>query len=365
MLNRAILSREEQPNEDRSEPHPVEKPVGMAHLIEGRLPTVPVDGCKVSSVRIDSLILDTSPRLDGEDPEHIRLLAETNDSLPPIIVHRATMRVIDGLHRVRAALMNGRTFIDARLVDCDDNSAFVLAVTANITHGLPLSQSDRKAAASRIVVTQPGWSDRAIAVATGLSNKTVAAIRARTTGENPQLTSRRGRDGRQHPVNTAARRRRAAAMLDENPGAALREIARATGLSPATVRDVRQRNERGEDPVPPRYRTTKNGTGTGANARPGTRSRRSRNAEVPGDERTVLAKLSNDPSLRFNDAGRQAVRWLHRHVIDSESLNSVGSSVPDHWAVVVAKLARSCAMHWAELADELEKRAAAKTPRDQ
>ena len=49
-----------------------------------------------------------SPRLDGESPDHIRTLAESGSDLPPILVHRETMRVIDGMHRLRAAILNGQ-----------------------------------------------------------------------------------------------------------------------------------------------------------------------------------------------------------------------------------------------------------------
>ncbi|MFD9393249.1 ParB/RepB/Spo0J family partition protein, partial [Streptomyces sp. NPDC060000] len=206
-------------------------------------------------VRIDSLVLDGSPRLAGEDRAHVRVLARAGDLVPPITVHRPALRVIDGVHRVRAALSNGRSEIPARLLDCDRGAAFVLAVQANVTHGLPLSRADRTAAAARIVVAFPQWSDRAVAAAAGISDKTVARIRAQTaTGHAGRSTSRLGRDGRVRPLDSGRRRRRAAAILLGRPDAGLREVARASGLSPATVRDVRRRVERGEDPVPARYR---------------------------------------------------------------------------------------------------------------
>ncbi|MFD6620078.1 ParB/RepB/Spo0J family partition protein, partial [Streptomyces albidoflavus] len=201
-------------------------------------------------VRIDSLDLSDSPRLAPEDPEHVQLLAEAGDSLPPITVHRPTLRVVDGVHRVRAALLNGRTEIRARFLDCDPADVFVLSVEANVTHGLPLSRADRAAAAARIVETHPQWSDRAVAVATGISDKTVSRIRAHTAGEDgPQTGARIGRDGRMRPLDSTWRRRQAAAIFRERPDAGLREVARATGLSPTTVRDVRRRLERGESPV--------------------------------------------------------------------------------------------------------------------
>src|SRR3981081_155007 len=99
------------------------------------------------------------------------MLAEASGALPPIMVHRPTMRVIDGVHRVRAALLNGITEIEGRLLDWDENAAFILAVTANIAHGLPLNPADRAAAAARIIACQPLWSDRAVAAGGRRSTK--------------------------------------------------------------------------------------------------------------------------------------------------------------------------------------------------
>jgi ParB-like chromosome segregation protein Spo0J len=306
----------------------------------------------IATVRINSLVLQDSPRLSGEDPEHTRTLAETDDDLPPIIVHRQTMRVVDGMHRVQAALLSGKDVIEARLLDCDENTAFVLAVRANITHGLPLSQLDRKAAAARIISCYPEWSDRAVAAATGLSDKTISRIRGCSTSEIPQLDVRVGRDGRRRPLSTEDRRREAAAIISARPEAGLREVARATGLSPATVRDVRQRMDRSEDPVPQRYRAVAKGE-----AKPHLVRKPSGHAlPLTGrpDPRLLLAKLRNDPSLRFNEAGRRTLRWLHQHIVHIDSWE--GHSLPDHCAPVVADLARTCALAWISVAEQLEQR---------
>src|ERR1044072_4324236 len=101
----------------------------------------------VIKIRISDLQPAESPRIEGENREHVQLIAESDDIQPPIIVHRATMRVIDGMHRVRAAELRGRTEIDARFFDGATLDAFVLAVHANVTHGLPLSLADRLQAA--------------------------------------------------------------------------------------------------------------------------------------------------------------------------------------------------------------------------
>jgi ParB-like nuclease family protein len=331
-----------------------------AEEVEQEAPLIAeIDSLPVVSVPIESLVFGGSPRQGGEDPEHTRALAEAEARLPPIIVHRSTMRVIDGMHRVRAARIKGEDLIAVRLVDCDEGTAFVLAVKANVTHGLPLSQADRKAAAARVIVARPDWSDRSVAASTGLSDKTVSVIRARSTAEDSQSNNRLGRDGRLRPLNSAARRRRAAAMINENPEAGIREIARATGLSPSTVQDVRQRADRGEDPVPARYRDQDGELSPADVPRQVGRKRRDRTTSrelTASDVAALLLQLRSDPSLKFNEDGRYILRWLFHHVVDADSCERLGDSVPDHWASVVADLARTCAVNWKALADQLDER---------
>ncbi|MFI6044237.1 ParB/RepB/Spo0J family partition protein [Nocardia sp. NPDC051321] len=95
------------------------------------------------SVPISELQITDSPRFVGVDTDHIRVLAEVEESLPPIIVHRSTMRVLDGVHRLRAAQLLDRTEIVACFFDGDDADAFVLSVERNISHGQPLSRPER------------------------------------------------------------------------------------------------------------------------------------------------------------------------------------------------------------------------------
>lgn len=306
-------------------------------------------------VPIDSLLFDGSPRLGGEDLEHVRMLAESSELLPPIMVHAPTMRVIDGVHRVRAAMLNRLTEIRARLLHCDEQAAFILAVKANISHGLPLSKDDRTTAAIRIIVSHPDWSDRAVAAVTGLSDKTVSRVRVQSVSAAQQPGVRRGRDGRIRPLDTTDKREQAAAMISEGPHLGLRQIARATGLSLATVQDVRQRINRGEDPVPSRYRLAKDAdAGTGPSPQPGVPRTRYKEAAV--DQRVALEKLEHDPSLKFSEGGRLLLRWLHRYAVEVEGARAVSNSVPDHWTHVVSALARTCAAAWSGLADTLDER---------
>src|SRR4051794_21642932 len=101
-----------------------------------------IEQAPVETIAIRSLRTARTPRLSGENPDHVRTLAETDGTLPPIIVHRPTMRVIDGMHRLRAAQWCDRDEIEVRFFDGSETEAFVLAVQSNIVHGLPLSVAD-------------------------------------------------------------------------------------------------------------------------------------------------------------------------------------------------------------------------------
>jgi ParB-like chromosome segregation protein Spo0J len=316
---------------------------------------------EVVTIPLIALHSGESPRLEGESQAHIAWLAETDAVLPPILVDRRSMKVIDGMHRLLAASLRGRETIDVEFYDGSPTDAFLRAVEANVTHGLPLSQADRRAAARRIVTSHPQLSDRSIGESTGLAARTVATIR-RSTDAVPQLNTRMGRDGRVRPLNGLAGRRRAAELLAERPRASLREVARAAGVSPATARDVRRRLEQGEDPARPgpspaaAANGTANGTANPAPAAPGETGRRARRVSRI-EPSLVLEKLLRDPSLRHNEEGRWLLRLLKFNAVSAQKWSEAITRIPPHSAAQVVQLARLYAQMWLRFAQELEERA--------
>ncbi|TMR07239.1 streptomycin biosynthesis protein [Actinomadura soli] len=283
-------------------------------------------------VPIASLSLAGSPRSRAEDAEHLRALTATTAKLPPIIVHRPTMRVIDGRHRVLAARRRGEEHIEARFFHGDDDHAFVLAVSANLVHGLPLSFAERRAAAARILGTHPRWSDRVIASLTGISARTVADVRG-GLGASGAGRARVGSDGRSRPVDGAEGRRAAAEIMEREPGLSLRQVARRAGISHETARDVRKRMLRRESPVPER---------------------------LPGDPvaavtRPALRRLRSAPALQESEDGRALLRLLLAHTGDAGQWHRLTGGVPPHRGGTVAELALECARLWAEFADRVER----------
>ena len=316
---------------------------------------------EVVAVPIPSLRAGESPRLNGEDQAHVTRLAEAEAPLPPILVDRRSMQVIDGMHRLLAASLKGRETVDVVFFDGSPAEVFLRAVEANATHGLPLSQSDRRAAAKRIIASHPHMSDRAIGGPTGLSAKTVAAIR-RSTDAVPQLASRMGRDGRFRPLDGARGRLQAAELLAEQPSASLREVARRAGVSPATARDVRQRLERGEEPTLARTGPARASSGV---APPG---------PAPGPEplraappaRDVVQALLRDPSLRHSEHGRQLLRLLQvNNAVGAPARSGMIAAVPPHCTAIIGQVARYYAQMWRGFAQELDRRAPIIDPRNQ
>jgi len=305
------------------------------------LPVVEIELSRLSSV--------CSPRTSGEDPDHVETLLSAEWDLPPILVHRPTMRVIDGLHRLKAARVRGDTKIQARFIDGTESDAFVLAVEANIRHGLPLSLADRKRAAVQIIGTHPQWSDRRVASATGISAGTVADLRKR--GGEGGNEARIGRDGRIRPVDSSERRKQAADLIRNDPGLSLRQVAKQVGISPETVRDVRGRLERGESPTPDGNRRLR------TKQHPLTLTEPDLGHELDQERVAVLERLKADPALRLSEVGRILLRMLAMHSMDGQEWERILHGVPPHLYGVVAGFARDHARVWAGFADHLEHRA--------
>jgi ParB-like chromosome segregation protein Spo0J len=308
-----------------------------------RMPAGANTAARTILVPVKDLVVADSPRLAGKDAEHVELLAASGTTLPPILVHRDTMRVIDGMHRLGAALLRGQDLIEAVFFDGPEEHTFLLAVAANISHGLPLSSADRQAAAARILTSYSAWSDRAVARASGLSPGTVATIRSRLALHDD--TARIGSDGRLRPLNTEGRRRRAEQVIAERPTASLREIAKAAGISPATARDVRLRVQRGDGRVPSDELTSKQseaGSGT---------SSRLQNLEF------ALRRLRADPSLRLTETGRSFLRWFLPRAVGPRGWEPIAIGIAPHAKYQIARLARDCAAEWQRFADQMEQQA--------
>ncbi|PXX69269.1 ParB-like chromosome segregation protein Spo0J [Nocardia tenerifensis] len=288
---------------------------------------------KIIELSIDELLpSDSPPRMAGENTNYTRILAESATALAPIVVRRATMQVVDGWHRLRAARLRGEKTIAAVFFDGGPAEAFVLAVRLNTAHGLPLSLAERKAAALRILRLYPDWSDRAVAAIVGVSPKTVSAVRKRSAVELPQSTGRIARNGVRHRADPQARQR-AAEMFAADPTVSARKVAAATGISVTTAKDVRKRLRGGQSPVPLRHPASLTDSANRNDSPTPPLAQRMITAEM-------LHQLRKDPSLRFSETGRKVLRWLECPLDDGVDLAQVIGTIPSHCAPRVAEIAR-------------------------
>ncbi|MFE3317506.1 transcriptional regulator [Nocardia sp. NPDC059195] len=309
----------------------------------------------VLEIAISDVSLPDSPlRAAGVSASHVRMLTESAAKFPPIVVHRPTMQVIDGWHRLRAAEQRGDSKVAAVFFDGSPAEVFVLAVKLNGAHGLPLSLADRKAAALRILTMHPSWSDRSIAALVGISHKTVGAIRERSAGEIPQPTSRMASNGVMHQVDGRQRRQHAAELFSADPGASARKIARAAGISVTTAKDVRKQLKRAGGSGVGR-------SGAGGSAGIAELGDRLVPPVVPGagaptpSTEELARQLRKDPSLRFTEVGRKLLHWLEFPLDDVDDWDSVISNIPSHCLPRVAALARRRAQDWEQLTTALDR----------
>jgi hypothetical protein len=306
-------------------------------------------------------------RRNGTDAAHVRLLADAANSvrLPPILVQKRNLRIIDGMHRVEVARHRGEMRIAARIVDCTDDEALVVAVRSNTLHGLPLTRADRVSSAKRILCLHPDWSDRALAGITGLSAKSISSIRNSATADAPFNGKRLGRDGKRRPVTSVEGRLRAAEYIAAHPGAPLREVAREAGISLGTVRDVRERLRRGDPVQPPGFARSAADQGGHAPLGPA-QVYAGPSAEDPAERpvappaapaqswQAIAAKVAGDPAVRYTEGGRAFLRWMAAHAAQADEWAVFVDAIPEHWREEVGRTAAAVSEEWRLFARQLQ-----------
>jgi hypothetical protein len=147
-------------------------------------------------------------------------------------------------------------------------------------------------------------------------------------------------------------------VLAEDPHASLREVGRRAGVAPSTVRSVRMRLERRENPGAPPTQPEASQNQDGA--RNGTRGTPHKGLDeiVPTDA-TLLVRLRRDPSLRYHEHGRWLLRLLQNNTVRTEDWPEIVAGIPAHCSAQVEQLARRYSQMWFDLAQELNQRVGA------
>jgi hypothetical protein len=271
---------------------------------------------------------------------------------PPVLVRRSDNKIVDGHYRYLAARELGHDVIECRYFDGGDQETFLEALRLNCSHGLPLSLREREMAASRLMGFHPEWSDRRIAKLCSVAPGTVWRVReaAGLADHVDPSASRVGRDGKRRPVDPQASRARIVSLLNEKPNGSIREIARLTGSSPATVRSVK----------------IKLALETGGCNTDGARVRDTFASISPLTTidlqtlgRAPVAHLSSnwldDSALQSTDEGRGFVDWFEKTCIDEQWRRFV-EGIPISRVYELSDEARRRAAEWLDFASMLEER---------
>jgi len=179
----------------------------------------------VSNVKLTTIIVDPAlqPRIGGIDPDHVHILEAVAESWAPLVAVVVDGRhaLIDGFHRYAAAQNLGLETITVEVVDMPaDGDLKALAFALNAKHGRPLSLSDRRAEAERLLRARPDWADREIGRRCGLAQPTVAKLRTdlETSAQIEQTDVRVGRGGYTYAVGTNSKQRPAGEFPEEGVG---------------------------------------------------------------------------------------------------------------------------------------------------
>ncbi len=178
----------------------------------------------LNQIEIDPVL---QPRVDGIDPDHVRMLEAVPESWAPLVAVMVDGQyvLIDGFHRYAAAQNLGLESVMVDVVDMpSDGDLKALAFSLNAQHGRPLSLTDRRAEAERILRAHPEVSNMEVSRRVGLSPTTVAAIRTRLEEADAitPVPERIGADGTRYPVTTTRSLRHPGTLPDEGIGERLK-----------------------------------------------------------------------------------------------------------------------------------------------
>ncbi len=284
------------------------------------------------TIDIERLQSGLSPRASRLDPHHVSSLEEVVGSLPPIMVHEGSMTIIDGHHRLEAVRRSGKKDIKAVIASVSLADASTLAVVANIAHGKPLTITERRRAAERMLKQSPSRSNRSIAAVCGLAPATVACVRAACPPPVSTTTERIGTNGHKTGRCSDDAKELLTNALRDHPERSRRETARDVGVSASTVSRAARRG------VP---RNNLSG------ATPGQATFGPAGGSAPA---------SADPALSSGPACQAFARWFDAHNIDPVTWPQYVRVIPLSRVYEIADECRRRAKAWTDMAAALEQR---------
>lgn len=166
---------------------------GIADALNAELdPSIGYRYVPRDSVYVDEDIL---PRKSGADRALVKHYAPMLDQLPPIVVQRGTFKLVDGLHRLTAAFDDAAMADVVRIEEIDVEDGFPIIAEAfrrNVTHGRPLTPSEKEAYAKALFETYPDKPVSEVAREAGISRPTATKISERLGRKAETVTVTRG-----------------------------------------------------------------------------------------------------------------------------------------------------------------------------
>ena len=140
-------------------------------------------------IRIDDLEVDPEIQLAARGVDQSTVTnyvdALSNDAkLPPVVAFRENgdLWLADGFHRVQAHTFLGMTTIEADVKTGTRQDAMIYAALANVVHGKPMSQREKREAGERLL-RLTNWSDYEIGKRIAVDRSTVTKWRSDLSSE--------------------------------------------------------------------------------------------------------------------------------------------------------------------------------------
>lgn len=157
------------------------------------------------SIRIDGGTQMRAELSEATVAEYAERMAD-GEPFPPVVAFfdGSTYWLADGFHRYHASRKASKTHVECDVRKGTRRDAVLFAAGANWSHGLRRSNADKRKAVEALLADEEwrGWSDRAIALACGVSNDLVSrtrqALSFKDSDKSPNLSSasRKTADGR-------------------------------------------------------------------------------------------------------------------------------------------------------------------------
>lgn len=208
-------------------------------------PSIPPAADAVEVIAADELVI--AWQLRAVSPEQVMLLAPVLEDCPPILVRQHDRALLDGHMRLAAAQLRDRAWLPVQWFHGTDAEAYEAAVAANSRHGLPLTADARRTAVRALLELSPEWSNRRIARAAGVSEATVR--RARRSGASvTHLNTVVGVDGKRYPARKTSQTAAAGGPAHRPEPS---DPANARDTSPSASAVSQSQHQRGGSPAAP------------------------------------------------------------------------------------------------------------------